>query len=163
MKEEEWMNKIRDFILKQKRASWKQIRAALDIPDKELSYCLKKSLNRRELQAEKDTKDRRITWYSLREKARNKINTEVRRYRVEEFLGNMKESNSHESVKEEGDLKITFSVFAEAEGKTAEWPENDLEKVFVAFEPLGDTLLKKTGAEKLAIFVGFEKKEGVKP
>lgn len=52
---------------------------------------------------------------------------------------------------------------AHAKGKRAEWPEEDLEKVFVLFKPLGDALLKATGAEKLAIFVGFEKKKGVKP
>jgi len=123
-----------------------------------------KRVRRPKLLMKKELKDRRVTWYSLNEEVKGSVNSQVRRYRVEEFLDGMEEPNSHESTKEEGDLKITFSLFAEAKGKKAEWPEKDLENVFPSLEPLGSALMKRTHAEKIGIFVGYEKqKEGAKP
>jgi hypothetical protein len=88
-----------------------------------------------------------------------KLEAQNRRYHVEEFLGNMNPSNSHEDIRLENNMQITFSLFAEGKGKP-KWPEDTLKLAFQGFQPLGEAYMKgKKGLDKFAIFVGFEKKE----
>jgi len=87
MREEERLKKIRDVLLKRKKATWTEIQKETTIPSKELSYDLKKLLRKGEVIAEQDMKDRRKTWYMLQDE--KKALTESKRFECIEFIQSM--------------------------------------------------------------------------
>ena len=111
MKAKERKKKIRDLLLQLKKTSWTDIQTKTKIQSKELSYDLKDLLNNREITAEKDTKDRRKTWYRLVDK--DKTKAESSRYEVIEFIESLKEPFSIELEAKEGPYKTYQSWFME--------------------------------------------------
>lgn len=172
MKETERLNRIRKFLLERQteegvsekgRATWTKVQEGTKISIRNLSSDLKLLMEKGEVKAEQDTHDRRKTWYWLNDKKGADVKAEVRRYLVKQFLDSMVEPSSFEAHKRQGSLEITFSVFAEAKGKKAVWPEDDFRRTFPAFQSFGEVFMKEKGLDRFAIFVGWEKKESVKP
>lgn len=113
MKEEDRLKKIRDLLLQWKKANWTKILEETGIQSKELSYDLMKLIRNREITTEQDTKDRRITWYMLKDV--NKAQAESRRYETTEFIENMKEPISYETKRKIGRYTILISAFGETQ------------------------------------------------
>ena len=111
MKVKERKKKIRDLLLELKTASWSDIQTKTKIQPKELSYDLKDLLNKKEITAEKDTKDRRKTWYKLVDD--DKTKAESSRYEVIEFIESLKDPFSIELKAKEGPYKTYQSIFLE--------------------------------------------------
>ena len=89
MKGKERLHEIRNYLMQQEKATWTEISNATRIQPKELSYDLRKLLDKREITTEQDAKDRRKTWYILSNK--KKTEAETKRYETTEFIHNLKE------------------------------------------------------------------------
>jgi TRAP-type mannitol/chloroaromatic compound transport system substrate-binding protein len=162
MKEQDRLKKIRDFLLSEKKATWKQIKEATGIQDKELSYDLKNLIKKEEIEAEKDMKDRRITWYKLKDK--NMVMAEVKRYETTEFILNMEKPAYYEVKGRKGNVNILLSTFYESEKAVTEKERLKTKKMvdtWVRQIKPGVGLLQPLKFKKIAVIFAFEK-EGVK-
>jgi DNA-binding MarR family transcriptional regulator len=88
MKEKERLHEIRSYLIQREKATWTEISNATRIQPKELSYDLRKLLDKREITTEQDAKDRRKTWYTLSSK--KKTEAETKRYETTEFILGLK-------------------------------------------------------------------------
>ena len=110
MKEKERLKKTRDFLFEHGKATWTDISKETGIQSKELASDLKKLL-KNEISVEQDSKDRRKTWYMLRDKDRT--HAESKRYEVVENIENLKEPLFVEVEAEKDGFKVLASYFFE--------------------------------------------------
>jgi len=115
MKENERLRKIRDFLLRKKRAIWTDIQKNTGIQPKELSYDLKELLKRGEIICEQNMHDRRKTWYMLKDERRT--HTELRRYEAIKFIENLSNPSFKEEAKKVEDYEVVMSWFFEGTDK----------------------------------------------
>ena len=125
MKENERLNKIRDLLLQQRKATWTEIQTKTCIQSKELSYDLRKLIDKKEVTTEQDVKDRRKTWYALKEKT--KTIAEVKRYNAIQIMDSLKDPLSFEISVPKSGFQAHISVFAEAKGFDPEKERKSLE------------------------------------
>lgn len=157
------MKKIRDVLLEKKKVTWKELRESTGIADKELSYDLKKLEANFEITWEKDRKDRRVTWYMLKNK--NKALAETKRYETTEFILGMKEPDYYEVKGTKGRMNILLSCFFESEEPVSEQDRSKTKRMFDTMmkqmKP-GMILLEPHKFKKMTMVFAFER-QGVKP
>ncbi|NIO38545.1 hypothetical protein GTO27_12740 [Candidatus Bathyarchaeota archaeon] len=162
MRKEDRLKRIRDVLLQQEKATWTEIHEKTKISTKELSYDLKELLDSKEITCEQDTKDRRRTWYMLKDKQRAFM--ESRRYDTTDFIMSMKEPIFQERQIKKDPYKALISIFGEAPSLDRK-KERDYLKQFLDELPLelamGAVGLKgifeKHKIEKFALVFAFEK------
>jgi len=101
----ESMNQIRKLLLERDR-TWKELLNEIKRSPATLSKILDELMKSGEVSAYTDSKDRRITFYSLNNKERT--NGEVERFRTIEFLINLKNPEFQERPFEQTKGKIKF-------------------------------------------------------
>jgi hypothetical protein len=155
MKQKQRLNKIRTYIIQQKKATWTEISNATRIQPKELSGDLKHLLNRNEVTCEQDTKDRRKTWYMLRDEKRS--NAEVERFKAIEFLLSLENprfmENKIEVIHGKHDFHAEMGVVLDKPN------ESKMKNIKVTFpfdlKSLGDFFLSFT--DKAVLIITLEK------
>ena len=152
MKENERLKKIRDLLLQQQKANWTYILEKTGIQPKELSYDLMKLIRNGEITTEQDTKDRRKTWYMLKDQ--NKALAESKRFESIEFI----QSLGPELIFAEAESKMKgfhckTSVFTDQKNV----PKQNMEKIAKtmtdSFIPM---LIEKFELEKLKTKPSFK-------
>jgi len=163
MKENERLKKIRDYLLKHGKATWTDISTATNKQPKELASDLRKLIASKEITTEQDRKDRRKTWYMLRDKT--KALAEVKRYDASEFLDSLKNPLSFEITIPKGKFQAHISVFAEAKGYDPEKERKSLELMAMqtkkSLEDSSINFWQPGTFDKIVLFFAVEEK-GVK-
>jgi DNA-binding MarR family transcriptional regulator len=119
MREDERLKKIRDLLLQQSKANWTCIAEKTGIQSKELSYDLMKLLRNGEITTEQDTKDRRITWYMLKDQ--KKALAESKRFESIEFIRSLGvDVNFAEAEAKDKEFRSKCSVFTNDEALSKE-------------------------------------------
>lgn len=119
MREDERLKKIRDLLLQHSKANWTCIAEKTGIQSKELSYDLMKLIRNGEISTEQDTKDRRITWYILKDQ--KKALAESKRFESIEFIESLgADVNFAEDKAEDEEFRAKCSVFTNDKNLSAE-------------------------------------------
>ena len=112
MKEDLRLKKIRDYLLKNEKATPTQIGKGTNIrQSKQLSADLQKLNEQKEITWEPDPKDRRKKWYSL--KNRERSIAESKRYDSLKFIENLKDPFYYEATVQEDGYRVLLSYFME--------------------------------------------------
>jgi len=123
MREDERLKKIRDLLLQQSKANWTCIAEKTGIQSKELSYDLMELIRNGEISTEQDTKDRRITWYILKDQ--KKALAESKRFETIEYIRNLgPDVNFAETEISEGKYHAKLGVFTNRKDVSKETLEN---------------------------------------
>lgn len=158
--ERERQNKIRQFLLKKERASWHDIFENTKIPSKQLAADIKKLMDMSQIEARKDKHDRRVTWY---EPCKERVETEVQRYKATEFLADLKEPLSHEITVPKGKYQTYLSVFVQARGLEPEKERKALELMLMqAKKSIDNTTIsfwQPGNFDKVVLFFAVEEKQ----
>jgi DNA-binding MarR family transcriptional regulator len=160
MKEEERFRKIRDFLLEHKEATWTEIQKHTNIQSKEISNDLKNLINKGEIICEKRMKDRRKTWYMLKDE--RKTHTEKKRYESIKFIEDLNDPIYNEKSFPKKDYEISVSWFLEGKDKEnlekiIKAPSSVMDETAHYFQFLAD-VYTKLGVEKTVLVLTAKKK-----
>jgi hypothetical protein len=163
MREEERLNKIRELLLQQEKASFADILEKTGLASVDLSYDLLKLIRNGEIGAERDTRSNRVIDCEYILVHRNRALAEAKRHETIQFIENMKEPISIESKTNEDRYRTLMSIFAESQPldkQKIEFLQQKLDKIVEnsSLTVSIKEILERYTINKLALVFAFEKK-----